>query len=369
MLIVDGHEDLAYNVLMDGRNCLHSAHATRAEEDGGPVPGVNGLCMVGLPEWLRGGVAVVFATLLAIPRTQSHHGEAGYPNPESAHQLAIAQLNIYRAWAAGHPQISLITHRPDLDRVLATWSPPSASPARREVGLVLLIENADVIRTPDEVDFWYRQGVRLIGPAWHSNRYTGSTFDSGPLTALGRELLARMARRRMILDLTHMSDEACAEALDRYEGTVVATHANPRRLVPMYRMLAGETIAGVIAHDGVVGIMPANWALDPDWNEAKTKADVPVDAVVDAIDVVCQLAGNARHVGIGTDFDGGFGAEATPAGLGTVADLPLVAEALARRGYDQESVEAIMGGNWLRLLRRHLPGDPEELGGGRSTGI
>ena len=164
-----------------------------------------------------------------------------------------------------------------------------------------------------------------------------------------------MARRRMILDLTHMSDEACAEALDRYEGTVVATHANPRRLVEMHRLLPDETIKGVVAHDGVVGVMPANWALVPTWRESK--ADVRIDKVVDAIDVACQLAGNARHVGIGTDFDGGFGAEATPAELDTVADLPLVAEALSRRGYDRASVEAIMGGNWLRLLRRHLPAD------------
>jgi membrane dipeptidase len=357
LLIVDGHEDLAYNVLMDGRNYLVSAHATRADEDGGPIPDVNGLCMLGLPEWLRGGVAVVFATLLAIPRALSNHGEAGYPNPEAAYQLAIAQLNIYRAWATTHPQISLITHRPDLDRVLASWSTPSTAPDRREVGLVLLIENADVIRTLDEVDFWYQQGVRLIGPAWHTNRFTGSTMDSGPLTALGRELLAAMGRLGMILDLTHMSDEACAEALDRYDGTIVATHANPRRLVPMHRLLSDETIAGVIAHDGVVGIMPANWALDPAWKQPMTKSDIPVDAVVDAIDVVCQLAGDARHVGIGTDFDGGFGAEATPDGLDTVADLPLVADALTRRGYSLDSVEAIMGGNWLRLLRRHLPCD------------
>ncbi|MGH2559705.1 MAG: membrane dipeptidase [Thermomicrobiales bacterium] len=121
----------------------------------------------------------------------------------------------------------------------------------------------------------------------------------------------------------------------------------------MHRLLSDETIKGIVAHDGIVGILPANWALDPAWSE--TKADVRIDRVVDAVDIVCQLAGDALHVGIGTDFDGGFGSEATPVELDTIADLPLLAEALDRRGYDQAAVEAIMGGNWPRVLRRHLP--------------
>ena len=144
----------------------------------------------------------------------------------------------------------------------------------------------------------------MIGPAWHTNRYTASTNDSGTLTELGRQLLAEMQRFGMILDLSHMADEACLEALERYTGPVIATHANPRRMVPIQRLLSDQVIAGVIARDGVIGIMPLNWALDPEWRQ-KTKADIHVDAVVDAIDIVCQLAGNARHVGIGSDFDGG----------------------------------------------------------------
>jgi membrane dipeptidase len=158
----------------------------------------------------------------------------------------------------------------------------------------------------------------------------------------------------LVLDLSHMADEACLEALDRYGGPIVATHANPRRLVPRPRLLSDEVIARLIARDGIVGVMPLNWALDPDWR-SKSKAEITVDAVVDAVDVVCQLAGDARHVGLGTDFDGGQGAEAAPAEIDTVADLPRIAEALARRGYPDEAVAAIMGGNWLRLLRQALP--------------
>jgi membrane dipeptidase len=355
MLIVDGHEDLAYNALVDGRDYLRSAYETRADEDGGPIPVGNGLCMLGLPEWLRGGIGVIITTITAIPREDCKAGELGYSNPEGAYQQGIAQLNVYGSWAADHPQICLVKARTDLDRVLESWARPD--PERRQVGMVLLIENADLIRRPEEVCFWYEHGVRLIGPAWNSNRYTANTEQTGTLTDLGRSLLKEMESRGMILDLSHMSDAACAEAVATYQGPIVATHANPRRLVDVHRLIPDETIRGVIEHDGVVGIMPANWALHRDaWSRRITKPDIHLDLVVDAIDVVCQLAGDARHAGIGTDFDGGFGAEQAPAEIDTIADLPRVADALAERGYDEESILAIMSGNWLRVLRGALDG-------------
>lgn len=358
MLIVDGHEDLAYNVLVDGRDYLASAHATRAAEVGGPVPEGNGICMLGLPEWLNGGVGIVFATLTAIPRERANHGEPGYPNAESAHQLALAQLNIYQQWAEQHPQITVITHRHHLNQVIASWDAHRADDIdRRLIGLVILIENADVIRQPNEVAFWFAQGVRIIGPAWHSNRYTGSSLDPGPLTDQGRELLAAMDRHGMILDVSHMADEAIEEALDRYQGAVVATHANPRRLVAMQRQLSDAVIQRIAERDGVIGIMPVNWALDPDWRQHRTKARVHLDAVVDAIDIVRELTGGVDQIGVGTDFDGGQGAECAPAELDTIADLPKLADALTRRGYGANDVDAIIGGNWLRLLRTHLRTD------------
>ncbi|HEX6383136.1 MAG TPA: membrane dipeptidase, partial [Anaerolineae bacterium] len=354
MIIVDAHEDLAYNVLSDGRNYLQSAYQTRAEEEGGPVPELNGLCTLGLPEWLKGNVALVFGTLFTMPRQAAKPGEMGYPNPESAHQQALAQLNIYRRWAAGHPQITLVSQRLHLEQVLATWSDP-APVEKRQVGLVLLMENAAPIRTPDEAGWWYEQGVRLIGPAWRANRYSGSSDEQGPLTELGRQLLAVMEQHRIVLDLSHMSDSACLEALATYSGPIVATHSGLRRLVPTDRLLPDEIVAKLVARDGVVGIMPANWALDPDWRQGNDKKNVKLKAAVRTIDAVCQLAGDAHHVGIGTDFDGGFGAEAIPAELDTIGDLPRLVEVLAQHGYSQADIEAIMGGNWLRLLRQALP--------------
>jgi membrane dipeptidase len=291
---------------------------------------------------------------MAIPRSEAFHGEAGYPNAHAAYQQAIAQLNIYRTWAREHPQVCMITHREDLDRVLETWS-DSSDPNQRQVGLVLLIENAELIREPSEVGFWYEQGVRLIGPAWHTNRYTFSDKEPGPLKDLGRELLDEMQRYGIVLDLTHMSDEAARQALERYQGPVIASHSNPRRVVPTDRMIPDDLIRGIAERDGVVGLMPVNWGIDVEWRKRGSKQDIHVDQFIDVIDAACEIAGGVEYVGIGSDFDGGFGAESTPVEIDTVADLPKISEAMVGHGYSPDDIEKIMSGNWLRLLRSSLP--------------
>jgi membrane dipeptidase len=77
--------------------------------------------------------------------------------------------------------------------------------------------------------------------------------------------------------------------------------------------------------------------------------------IIEAIDTVCQLTGSAAHVGIGSDFDGGFGAESIPQELETTTDLLTIADGLRERGYEEADVEAIMGENMLRKLRECLP--------------
>jgi membrane dipeptidase len=77
--------------------------------------------------------------------------------------------------------------------------------------------------------------------------------------------------------------------------------------------------------------------------------------VAAAVDHVCQITGSVNHVAVGSDFDGGFGAESAPAEIDTVADLSLIGPALAERGYGPAEIEAVLAGNWLRLLRRGLP--------------
>jgi len=353
-LIVDGHEDLSMGVLADGRDYLSSAHAIRAAEAAAGFENPNGVCMLGLADWLAARVAVIVATVQTIPRALANPGELSYTTIEGAHQQALAHVDLYRRWAAGSPWIELITERRQLDAVLESWAGDAPDSARR-IGLVLLMENAEPIRTPAETAFWAEQGIRLIGPAWHANRYSGDTKDGGLLTPLGRELLAEMGRAELTLDVTHMSERACLEALEVYEGAVVSSHAHSQRTVAMHRLLSDRVIEGIVARGGVVGVLPLNWALSSSWRASDGKGAVTLAAVADAIDAVCQIAGDALHVGLGTDFDGGQGAEAAPAELDTIADMPKLASALEARGFADPDIAAVMGGNWISFLHRCLP--------------
>jgi membrane dipeptidase len=353
MLIVDGHEDLSMGALADGRDYLSSAHAIRAAEAEAGFDNPNGLCMLGLAEWLEARVAVIVATVQTIPRALANPGELSYATIEGAHQQALAHLDVYRRWQMTSPHIELIHRRAQLDEVLRSWERESER-STRQVGLVLLMENAEPIRAPPEVGFWVDQGIRLIGPAWHSNRYSGDTKDGGPLTALGRQLLDEMTQLRVALDVTHMSEQACLEALDTYDGAIVATHAHSQRSAAKPRLLSDRVIERLVARDGIIGVLPLNWALDATWRGSDGKNTVTLDAVVDAIDAVCQIAGDAAHAALGTDFDGGQGAEAAPAELDTIADLPKLAPALSARGFSDRDIAAIMGRNWLDFLRGQL---------------
>jgi membrane dipeptidase len=304
--------------------------------------------MVGLPEWLEGRVAVVFGTVYAAPARRGRmSGPQVYSNAEEAHAIGQEQLDTYHRLADEEEQIALVDSLDDLDEVLESWE--RASP---RVGIVPLMEGADPIREPAEAELWFERGVRLVGLSWKAGtRYAGGDGAQGPLTDLGRELLEVMADLGMILDVSHLAEESFFEAVARFEGQVVATHANPRALAPGPRHLSDEMIRRLAERDGVVGIVPANSFLCPDW----TTTPVTLSDVVAAIDHVCQVVGDASHVGLGSDFDGGFGANDTPAALDTVADLKRIGPALGEAGYDEEHVEAILGGNWLRVLRRTLP--------------
>lgn len=356
MLIVDAHEDLAWNMLSFGRDYTHSALWTRQQEAGGPVPAINGNTLLGKTEWLLGHVGVIFSTLFVAPA--SHREGAWdaqvYSTPQQAADLAGAQLDAYHRLADDHEQFRLIGTAADLDEVVATWSDDRPLPDRR-IGLVPLMEGADPILEPARAEEWFERGLRIIGLSWDATRYAGGTYTPGPLTADGAELLGVMADLGMILDLSHLSEEAYVQALERYEGVVIASHANPRQFTPTVRGLSDPMIVDLAERGGVMGIVPYNAFLKPGWRKGDGRAGVPLTVVADAIDHVCQVTGSAEHVAIGSDFDGGFGLEHVPMGIDTVADLARLAEPLAGRGYSPEQIEMIFSGNWLRVLHAGLP--------------
>jgi membrane dipeptidase len=198
----------------------------------------------------------------------------------------------------------------------------------------------------------------LIGPAWAGNRFCGGTHEPGPLTDDGRALLDAMAAIGFALDVSHMDPPAALEAADRYEGLICATHANAKTLLKgseSNRHLTDELIAALLERDAVIGAVPYNLFLYPDWRKGARSELCSLDMVVDHIDYICQMAGDARHAGLGSDFDGGFGLQSVPPELDNLADLQKLGPLLAARGYSEEDIAAILGGNWLRSLRQFLP--------------
>lgn len=358
-LIVDAHQDLAWNGLTYGRDYSRSALETRAAEAGGLAVHCNGNTLLGLPEYLRGQVAVVFGTLFAPPATNRTAAceTRGYGDAEEAHQLYAEQLDYYNRLSDEHERFRLIGSRGDLEAVLASWQDVDES--ARRVGIVPLMEGADGIREPGEAAWWQERGVRVVGLAWTGTRYAGGTGAPGPLTPEGRRLVSVLAELGLILDLAHASDEAYLEALDRFDGTVVCSHANVRALMKGFdrpeRMLSDDMIVRLAEAGGVIGVVPYNRFLRAGWTTTSRREEVTLDDVIAHIDYICQLTGSARHVGVGSDFDGGFGVERVPAGLDTVADLQKLGPALAARGYSPADAEAILAENWLGVLRRGLP--------------
>ncbi len=358
MIIVDAHQDIAYNYRAYGRDYRRSAYEKRERERSSAELAHSGTAMLGLSDALLGRVAVVFATLFTAPRrenTSATYRQVSYTTPREAHDQALQQWDHYQRLADSEERIRSVKTQSDLDDVLVTWHDDQPLEHARQ-GLVLLMEGADPILEPAQFQEWYERGVRIVGPAWTRTRYAGGTGQPGGLTRLGDELLDVMAGLNVMLDLSHLAEEAYFQALDRFAGTaIIASHSNPRRFVDTDRHLSDEMIVRLAERDGVIGIVIYNAFLRRDWRSGDPKSRVPFTTVIDAIDYVCQLTGSAAHVGIGSDFDGGFGAESTPEGFDTAADLWAIGGALRDRGYAAADIAAILGGNMLRKLRQVLP--------------
>ena len=349
-------------MLTYGRDYTRSVQVTRRLETGTTTPERNGECLVGWPEYQRGQVAAVFATLFVTPGRKKEVGDTLlYVDYESAHRLYRDQITLYRRLTDSHPdKFRLVASAKELDSVIEHWSKSVPEEEGHPVGLIYLMEGADGIRSPRELSEWYELGLRIIGLAWAGTRYCGGTSEPGPLTDDGRKLISAMADYNFILDLSHMDEAAAYESLDRYEGPVIATHSNCAALMPgseTNRHLPDRVIRGLIERDGVIGLIPLNTFLKVGWlrKNGSRREEVPLDTFIAHIDHICQLAGDANHAGIGSDFDGGFGLQSIPPELDSIADLQMVADKLIARGYSETDAANVLGGNWLRFLRKHLP--------------
>ena len=359
MLLVDSHQDLAWNILTFGRDYRRAAEETRRREAGSDAPLVNGDTLLGWPDYQSGQVGVIFATLFAAPIRRRHGAwdTQCYESSAEARRLYRSQLDAYHRLCEADPDyFRLVAARQDLADVCQHWEDATAE--AHPVGLVVLMEGAEGVEDPAELEEWWRLGLRLIGPAWAGTRFCGGTREPGPLTPEGFALLERMAEFGFALDISHMDEKAVLQALDIYPRAVVASHSNALTLLKgseSNRHLTDRVIQGLIERDGVIGVLPFNNFLRLGWQEDGGREAVSLDHLVAHIDLICQMAGNARHAALGSDFDGGFGVQSVPAEIDTIADLQKLAPRLSERGYSPADIAAIFSGNWLRMLDQILP--------------
>lgn len=332
MLIVDAHLDLA-DMAYEGRDLSVPALEQPAGKYGPQV--------VGFPDLRAGGVGLVCGTLFTGPEIYRRNG---VDDPAAAHQHAAWQVRWYREQELAG-RLHLVRRGAEV---------PQEFDPGQVLRTILLMESADPIQRPADAAWWFEQGVRIVGMAWQRTRYAGGTRAPGGLTDLGRELVRELDRVGMIHDISHLAEQSFWELLQLSARPVIASHSNCRALIPTDRQISDEMIRAIAARDGVIGINFFDKFLisaDERKRRRATLADVMAH-----VKHICDVVGDADHVGLGTDFDGGLGRNDVPEEIATAADLPRVAEAAGRAGFGDGDVRKLLQGNWLRFFQKWLPG-------------
>ncbi|MES2670940.1 MAG: dipeptidase [Pseudomonadota bacterium] len=324
------------------------------------------------PKARTGGLDVAFMSIYTSP---------GQDDDGTAEAVANRMIDAVEKTARDNPE------------KFALLRSPRDVEALRRRGLVLLplgMENGAPIGDDlGKLAFFFDRGIRYITLA-HSanNRIADSSYAQDKkwngLSPFGRDVVAKMNRLGMMIDVSHLSDAAVAQAVELSRTPVVATHSALRHFTPGFeRNLSDELAKAIAAKGGVIQIPFGNAFVDTasaaqtqayfvayndyqrqrtagtttqtvaefdaEWDKAHPPLPVKMEAVLDQIDYGVKLVG-VDHIGIGSDFDGVGGA--LPEGLKTVADFPNLIAGLQARGYRDADIRKILGGNVLRVWRR-----------------
>lgn len=355
MFIFDAHLDLSMNAMEWNRDLTWTVEEIRKNEQGLTDKPDRGNNTVSLDAMRKGAIGLCMATQIA-RYVHRKNSLPGWNSPQQAWAQTQGQLAWYKSME-DVGEMAQITNRKQLDAHLDHWK---SNEEKKAIGYILSLEGADSIIDISYLQKSYAQGLRAIGPAHYGpGTYAHGTNSSGGIGVKGRELLKEIARLGLILDVTHLCDLSFWETMVNYDGPLWASHNNCRALVDHHRQFTDEQLKEIIARNGVIGVVLDAWMMVPNWERGistPASAGVSLQQMLDNIDHICQLAGNANHVGIGSDLDGGFGKEQGPADLDTIADLQKVPDLLKTRGYAQKDIENIMHGNFIGFLKRNLPG-------------
>lgn len=321
------------------------------------------------PRAVEGGLDLPFMSIYTPAEMEKEGG---------SYELANQLIDSMEAIAARAP-----------DKFMLVYSVADARKARQSgrIGLAMGMENGSPIdHKIENVEFFANRGIRYITLAHGlSNQVSDSSYDEnhpwGGLSPFGKEVVAEMNRVGIMVDISHVSDDAFWQTLEVTKVPVIASHSSARKFTPGFeRNMSDEMIIALAKNGGVIQInwgsaflteeanaystkMRADrtaWLKEHDYEEDGLEADqfskeyrekqpypyATMSEVVDHFDHVIKIAG-VDHVGIGSDFDGV--GDSLPIGLKDVADYPnLVAEFL-RRGYSESDIAKILGGNLMRV--------------------
>lgn len=352
MFTIDAHLDLSMNAMEWNRDYRKSIDEIRAREAGMNDKPDRGKGVVCFPELRKGNIGLVVATQIA-RYVAPDNNLPGWHSPEQAWAQTQGQLAWYKSMEEAGELVQ-ITNLDQLNRHITRWTSNDSS-FEKPIGYILSLEGADSIVTIKHLERAWQYGLRAVGPGHYGpGRYAQGTNATGGIGAAGRELLKEMEKLNIILDATHLCDDSFWEALNHFNGPIWASHNNCRSLVDHNRQFSDSQIKELIARGAVIGGVMDTWMMVPGWIKNVSTPEgmlCNLEKLIDHMDHICQLAGNALHIGIGSDLDGAFGKEQSPSDIDTIADLQKIPELLARRGYSSGDIENVMHGNWLRFLR------------------
>ena len=363
-LIVDTHADTPQRFLDEG----YDIGSTDPKDIG----------HISLDKARRGNLGAEFFSIWVEPETnQGHYARHTFDLIDSVYEQA-----------ARHP-----------DRMMMAFSVADIERAHREHKLAALmgIEGGHSIENDIRLlRDYYRLGVRYMTLSWsNTNEWADSSGDiddakvqhHNGLTDFGKQVVLEMNRLGMMVDISHVADKTFWDAIATTKAPVIASHSSARALVNAPRNMTDDMLRAVAKNGGVVQVNFFNGFDDEDFRKAiaaqakdKTAAvqkyreqfraegkpvsyvDVddlverefmakiprpPLNALIDHIDHIAKVAG-VDHVGLGSDFDGVSGA--TPQGIDSAADLPKITQALLDRGYSEQDIKKILGGNLMRVF-------------------
>ena len=354
MFIIDAHLDLAMNAMEWNRDLKQPVVDLREREKGMNDKPDRARNTVSLPALRDGKIGLVVATQIARYVRQGSP-LPGWHSPEQAWAQTQAQLAWYQAMVneGEMVQVSEIT---SLDAQIKKWENDSIPDSDKPVGFILSLEGADSLVNLSYLEKAYAYGLRALGPAHYGEgRYAGGTGTEEGFSANGISLLKEMDSLHMILDVTHLTDLGFSQAMEIFKGPVWASHHNCRALVKNQRQLTDDQIRILIERGSVIGGVMDAWMLTDGWIRGVSipKArGTDLNSLIDNFDHICQIAGNANHIAIGSDLDGAFGTEQSPYDLDTITDLQKLPDLLKQRGYSETDISKILHGNWLRFIKK-----------------